>query len=518
MKISVNIFLVIFSTSIYAQTGTLIGTNKTPFLPESSAELEVYSLDKGVLVPSFTTAAISSITNPTDGMLIYDKTLNVYKYRFGTDWIAFPARYTTEIVDAQPDSKVQTERGGNDANIFFTLNSTDVATLNKNGFDLASGETYTIAGNRTFFELGTNTVIGNAGNILSVTAQNNTIAGYTAGNKVVSSAKNTIAGAEAGTVLTGGNNTLFGFSAGKSMTQADSNVVIGALSAQNITSGDGNIVVGYNSAIQATVGVGNLVIGNNTANNLTTGDKNVIIGNNISVPSAVGSNYMTLGGAINSDNMVLGNINFHNAYTFPTNTIGDDKTLVLNADLKTLEWKATSSVNSIDIAGAAADLQSFDIGNVQNGQYDGNYKVIILKMTAYSNAEIKYMTNRLLNNGSGTIQMSIYNSSGLRLGTGTTTCNASGYNDVALTPDIGTSILVETGNDYYLAVSINSATNPAYIQSSTTGIAEAWYIDNAAQCPHPNSFNPTTLTGFVTCGGLSRNRVATGNIIWIRAY
>src|SRR5690554_191583 len=54
-----------FSGLIYGQTG--IGTN----MPDESAQLEVQSTDKGVLIPRLTESQRLGISNPANGLLVY---------------------------------------------------------------------------------------------------------------------------------------------------------------------------------------------------------------------------------------------------------------------------------------------------------------------------------------------------------------------------------------------------------------------------------------------------------------
>lgn len=66
MKHIKKIFLFcLFSIVVHAQTG--IGTAS----PDSSAKLEVASNNKGILIPRMTSSQITAITNPANGLLVY---------------------------------------------------------------------------------------------------------------------------------------------------------------------------------------------------------------------------------------------------------------------------------------------------------------------------------------------------------------------------------------------------------------------------------------------------------------
>jgi len=515
MRILYVLLLAFFSFGLSAQ-GLLVGDGKPfPSEPEDGAELEVYSVDKGVLLPSYATADIANIANPTDGLLIYDTDLNQYKYYMAGTWIAFPAQYVAEIVDAQPDTKLQVEKsvGSNDDKVYFTFGASDVAQLNENGFNLVAGKKYLIGGNQAFFQNGTNTVVGNGAQTLS--GADNTIVGVGAGAGLGTSDKNTFVGANAGAASTGTANVAIGSGAFSGISSADSSVIVGVNSGGAITSGKNNIIVGGTSGTSLATGARNVIVGNGSGNTIVSGSNNIVIGNGSDVGNV--SNALSIGDVIMSDDMTSGVINFHKEYYFPATTNGDDKTLVLQPDGHTLDWQATSSTNSLDISGAAADLQSFDVGNLSNVQQDGVNHLFLVKMTAYSNAEITHLTHRLQANGSGTVTMSVYNSSGVQIGTGSAASVPSGYNDVVLSPVApATEILVETGKDYYLAVSI-SVFGASYSKSWTDGIAEAYYVADGNTCPHPTSFDPT-VPFFTNCGGGDLTRVSTPSVIWIRAY
>jgi len=55
--------------------------------PDASAMLEIYSKSKGLLIPRMSTEEIGSITDPAEGLLVYDLTLNSFFLRGNTDWI-----------------------------------------------------------------------------------------------------------------------------------------------------------------------------------------------------------------------------------------------------------------------------------------------------------------------------------------------------------------------------------------------------------------------------------------------
>jgi hypothetical protein len=66
--INVLMYLLFVNTSLKAQDNVGIGTNT----PDASAKLELFSANKGFLVPRMNTASMNSIVNPADALLIYN--------------------------------------------------------------------------------------------------------------------------------------------------------------------------------------------------------------------------------------------------------------------------------------------------------------------------------------------------------------------------------------------------------------------------------------------------------------
>ena len=73
--------LLLFSIAVKAQVG--IGTAS----PNSSAQLDISSSDKGILIPRMTAAEVGAITSPATGLLVFqtDDTPGFYFYN-GTIW------------------------------------------------------------------------------------------------------------------------------------------------------------------------------------------------------------------------------------------------------------------------------------------------------------------------------------------------------------------------------------------------------------------------------------------------
>jgi uncharacterized protein (TIGR02145 family) len=85
-KLSIFIaLLLLFSSALFAQ----IGINTDNSLPDNSAMLDVKSTSKGFLPPRMTTIQRNTITNPAEGLLIFNVTTMCFNYYFGGSWKSF---------------------------------------------------------------------------------------------------------------------------------------------------------------------------------------------------------------------------------------------------------------------------------------------------------------------------------------------------------------------------------------------------------------------------------------------
>ncbi|MBL0132983.1 MAG: hypothetical protein IPP79_02695 [Chitinophagaceae bacterium] len=72
-----------------------IGINTDGSAPNSSAQLDIKSSTKGILLPRMTSAQRSAIVNPAKGLLVYDSTVNQFWYYNGSVWGTVSSSGTT---------------------------------------------------------------------------------------------------------------------------------------------------------------------------------------------------------------------------------------------------------------------------------------------------------------------------------------------------------------------------------------------------------------------------------------
>lgn len=121
------LILCIISTSSYAQVG--IGTTN----PDNSSILDIQATDKGVLIPRLTTAEINAITNPANGLLVYNTDIDEFQFNNGTtaipDWSKIS--HASSVKYSNTDTTTNINNNGAYANIpiFGNLEWNDDTTM-----------------------------------------------------------------------------------------------------------------------------------------------------------------------------------------------------------------------------------------------------------------------------------------------------------------------------------------------------------------------------------------------------
>jgi len=516
------ILFLISCPKLWSQVG--IGTGTDPI--HVSAELEVRSLDKGVLIPRIGNPA--NVTDPTDGLLIYNTTDNVFYYYNGGSSSWMPANFLSrsKLFDADGNTGVDVDftGDGTDNKIHFYADADnndavdgaadEVATVTAEGIDvLNNNDYYAIDGTKVLSGKGTNVYLGaGAGNLNAVAdnafvganagavnqADGNTFVGANAGAMTVSGSQNIAIGADAlDENVTGSDNIAIGSSAG-GVVNASGNVMIGALAAQNLTSGSNNVAIGYNAA-------GNQTAGSNT----------VVIGANTNLPVADQSNVINIDGVIYVDNGV---VNFNQAYSFPTTASATDigKTLTLDG-AGHLIWddvQSAASTDALTIGGAAADMQPF---SMQLGDLSviGNKTVYFNTVKAFCNAEVTRLTTYISENiNAATVHLGLYLHDGTdfklmmydstnTLYTGGSVSIVAGFSGyVTLEFPKGTG--VKAGQNYYIGVYSTDGSTKFLARQNNISKTYNYAAGDIASLPLSRSA-PLPIVG-------------EDKVIWVRSY
>jgi hypothetical protein len=92
MKKYIFLFFLLTGFNYLMEAQVKIGDNIDEMDPSSILELE--STDKGLLIPRLTTAEVTAIRNPANGLLVYNSELNLLQINIGTAdnplWVSIP--------------------------------------------------------------------------------------------------------------------------------------------------------------------------------------------------------------------------------------------------------------------------------------------------------------------------------------------------------------------------------------------------------------------------------------------
>jgi hypothetical protein len=259
-------YLFIFS-QLHAQS---VGIGNSS--PDASAQLDVSATNKGLLIPRMSSAAITSITNPAKGLMVYDTAKNQLMVNMGTssvpNWqtIVFnsgwslagnsginPSTQFVGTTDFKPlNFRTNNRKAGtlDDSlhNVFFGVNT---------GFNTAPSSA---------FDGRYNTFIGDSAGVLNTTGFSNTFVGRSAGYSNTTSGANSFFGYQAGqSNTTGSANALFGYNSGRINTIGAANSFYGYFS------GEGNSTGSENSYFGTSAGRGDIINGSSGSRNAAFG-------------------------------------------------------------------------------------------------------------------------------------------------------------------------------------------------------------------------------------------------------
>ncbi len=254
------------------------------------------------------------------------------------DGLSYSTAIGAEVV-ASTSNTVRIGRSLDNSIFDGTVNVVGLATFNAGNIKISGGAGINVGqgsgsiGNLVIgastpstvvFTTGNNTLVGTStGQSSGVGAANNTCVGSAAGQGITSSGNNTFVGCLAGFQTangTGNNNTCVGFAAGDAMTTtATQNTLLGSDVAGALTTGTGNTVIGFGASTALLTGISNTIIGLQAGDNIT-GSFNTCIGSGSSVPTAGGSNQISIGTSTETM-FIRGALNYRIGPTFTPTAI-----------------------------------------------------------------------------------------------------------------------------------------------------------------------------------------------------
>jgi hypothetical protein len=277
MKLAFTFSLLLMAVTCMAQ-GVGIGTT----LPNPSAQLDVSSGTRGILIPRMTTAAISGIANPAKGLMIYDSVKNQLLVNMGSasapDWETIVANSGwglngnsgtnsgTQFIGTTDTAGLRFVAGGAFAGYVSNASqNTSFGIQTQSDFSKSFGNTSFgfIALSRNTVGNG-NTAIGSTVLFSNTTGFGNTGVGYQALNNNITGVDNcalgdaSLAGNSSGT-----DNVAIGTGAMFLNSSGGDNTAIGSSALENTTNSSFNTVVGFNSAVNFDNGYNNVFLGAN---------------------------------------------------------------------------------------------------------------------------------------------------------------------------------------------------------------------------------------------------------------
>jgi len=261
-----------------------IGTSS----PNSSAQLDISSSSRGLLIPRMTTTAISAISGPAKGLMVYDSTRNQLLVNMGTASV--------------PDWENIINNSGWSLN--GNYNSGELGTLGT-----GSLLSLVVAGQPGGRMDGTNVAFGNNALQTNGTGINNVAIGSYAGYQGWGTSSVAI-GQNAMWQNYGNYNIAIGFDAAFGMTTGSDNIAMGRYALTNNDVGNYNIGIGAAALENTNASEFNTVVGFNSAQGYNNGYNNVFVGANNDVNGAGYYNVIAIGQAVictASDQVRLGN-------------------------------------------------------------------------------------------------------------------------------------------------------------------------------------------------------------------
>ena len=333
-----------------------IGINTDGSAPNSSAQLDIKSSTKGILLPRMTSAQRSAIVNPAKGLLVYDSTVNQFWYFNGSVWGTVSSSGTTgwlltgnsgtnsatEFIGTTDNQSLRFrvnniwagELHSTNRNAFLGINagkSNTIGTLNaalgsaalsnntggSNNVAIGDSTLYAFDGNIT---LGGNTAVGTHALYSSTSSINNTAIGGYALYRNVDGGYNTSIGINSlSNNISGDSNTAIGTRALQFNT-ASQNTATGASALRFNSLGANNTANGFESLYSNTSGINNSSFGISSMHENSTGSYNTAVGSYVLHNQTVGRDNVAIGisamgnSLAASENVAIGNYALFNQY------------------------------------------------------------------------------------------------------------------------------------------------------------------------------------------------------------
>jgi hypothetical protein len=326
-----------------------------------SAALEIRSTEGGILLPRMTTTQVNNL-NATGGMIAYDETLDVFKFRQGNAWVQFGSE-GSGYGPGDP-TYLQDTHSTLEDNLSVGTPPPDFLELGEDNVTIGcSVGTLGIGGDK-------NTLIGsNAGNVLNIAVSNATGVGYGALRENETNACSAF-GSLAGYSNTTGSIDAFGSEALTENVDGENNTGISYRALASNVDGDNNTGVGRESIYSNVSGSNITAVGYKAANATTVdnisafGSQSLLVSTGASM-NAFGANaFLSATTAANS--CAFGTDAGRSLTTGSFHTlIGNESgyTVTTNSNLTAVGYQAARSTNANNITAIGYRALRSSVGN-----------------------------------------------------------------------------------------------------------------------------------------------------------
>jgi len=373
MKNLYQICILLLTMACYTHAQNVgIGTTT----PDNSAQLDLSSTGKGLLIPRMNKVQRDAIASPATGLLVYQTDSTPGFYYYSGIWTLLSVSKINDLSDAKSD-----DDGSEDgSSIFLGINAgavDDGANRRNVGIGFESLKENTFGSRNT--AVGYISLTSNMGSYNTAIGYH-TLAANTTGDENTASGDNSLSANTIGNI-----NTAYGSSSCQKNISGNNNTAIGAYALTSNTSGKENVAIGA-YALDNCTGRRNTALGYNAGGDITSGSSNIIIGYNCQTPLLPDSFQLSIG------NLIYGTNLDGTFQTISTGNIGigvqapSDKLHIENATGSVATKIRASSGNTASLKLYEGGDYGFEL------QYDGAGDKLDLWSKKYSGNEAIRMT------------------------------------------------------------------------------------------------------------------------------
>jgi trimeric autotransporter adhesin len=311
----------LLAAAVCAAQGVGIGTSS----PNASAQLDISSSSRGLLIPRMDSNAVKAIVSPAPGLMVYDSSRKQLLVNMGTagtpDWENIIAKsgwsltgnHGTAAVLGTTDNTPLVFMTDSAITGLLSAGSLQQVAFGQNALagpgatnftnEIAIGAAALYTGGIGCIGIGTYALGNNSNGNFNIGIGNQTAQYNTGSYNIAIGDFDLFAN-------TGSYGVAVGEAAGRSNTSGGSNVFIGASAGQSNTTGFYNTAVGSSALENTSQSYYNTVVGNNSGKAYDNGYNNVFLGANNDVNGAGYYNVIAIGQGVvctASDQAVIGN-------------------------------------------------------------------------------------------------------------------------------------------------------------------------------------------------------------------